>query len=217
MPQGNGVARCKQHYRDDDMMIVDVFNGQVRGPEPQLRACSAHVQDLATGAVLLLLQAVMLLLQAHQACHGTACVPTLVPQTWPFDKPAKQVRWGAHRSGQGCAGRRQLSQTHALLGAGPAAASARSVAPAARCLRCLQAIDVVRELPKGTGDGAYLEAVRGALAEAFERCQPPPDLLLFNAGTDVLEGERARPLRRAARGTAGRLPRELRTSGSVAC
>ena len=51
----------------------------------------------------------------------------------------------------------------------------------------LQGIDVRRELAVGTGDAVYLETVRGALKEAFERCQP--DLVIYNAGTDILAGE----------------------------
>ncbi|EFN54902.1 hypothetical protein CHLNCDRAFT_23994, partial [Chlorella variabilis] len=50
-----------------------------------------------------------------------------------------------------------------------------------------QAIDVQRELLPGTGDGEYLEAVVSALRQAFSEFQP--DLLIYNAGTDILEGD----------------------------
>eukprot|EP00887_Chlorella_sp_A99_P001400 scaffold8.g1400.t1 len=60
-------------------------------------------------------------------------------------------------------------------------------------------IDVRRELGCGTGDEAYLEAVEGALRQAFEG-QPRFDLLLYNAGTDVLEGD---PLGRLRVSTEG--------------
>lgn len=55
------------------------------------------------------------------------------------------------------------------------------------CACALQAIDVQRELLPGTGDGEYLEAVVSALRQAFSEFQP--DLLIYNAGTDILEGE----------------------------
>lgn len=57
------------------------------------------------------------------------------------------------------------------------------VTPAAAIL---QAINVARELHSGTGDAAYLDAVGSALHEAFSQFQP--DLVLYNAGTDILQG-----------------------------
>lgn len=42
------------------------------------------------------------------------------------------------------------------------------------------------ELPSGTGDEAYLAAVQGALRQAFAQFQP--DLVVYNAGTDILQG-----------------------------
>lgn len=50
-------------------------------------------------------------------------------------------------------------------------------------------IDVDVPLPGGTGDGPYLEALSSALEEAFQRCDPPPQLVVYNAGTDVLQGD----------------------------
>lgn len=50
-------------------------------------------------------------------------------------------------------------------------------------------IDVDVPLPGGTADGAYLAALSSALEEAFTRCVPPPQLLVYNAGTDVLAGD----------------------------
>lgn len=97
--QGNGIERCKLHFQDQDVRIVDVYNAEV----------------------------------------------------YPFDTTAKQ------------------------------------------------GIDVRRELGCGTGDEAYLEAVEGALRQAFEG-QPRFDLLLYNAGTDVLEGD---PLGRLRVSTEG--------------
>lgn len=52
----------------------------------------------------------------------------------------------------------------------------------------LQAIDVGVELRSGAGDEEYLAAVRGALAQAFKRF-PRPDLVIYNAGTDILAGD----------------------------
>ena len=49
-----------------------------------------------------------------------------------------------------------------------------------------QAIDVAEELRSGAGDATYLAAVERALRAGFERC-PCPDLVVFNAGTDILE------------------------------
>lgn len=45
-------------------------------------------------------------------------------------------------------------------------------------------IDVARPLPSETGDQDYLEALSSGLAELFEG-QPPPRLVIYNAGTDV--------------------------------
>lgn len=46
---------------------------------------------------------------------------------------------------------------------------------------------MVRELQRGAGDAEYLEALSGALEQAFE--QFLPDLVIYNAGTDILAGE----------------------------
>ena len=45
-----------------------------------------------------------------------------------------------------------------------------------------------RELRNYAGDDQYLAAVRSALAEAFDKFQP--QLIIYNAGTDILQGER---------------------------
>ena len=49
-------------------------------------------------------------------------------------------------------------------------------------------IDVARPLHSGCTDEVYIDAVMSALAEAFER-EPTPDLVLYNAGTDILQGD----------------------------
>ncbi|KAI7842582.1 hypothetical protein COHA_003686 [Chlorella ohadii] len=85
--QGNGVARCKQQYQDEDLFIVDIYNAKA----------------------------------------------------YPWDKDAKP------------------------------------------------AIDVARELQPAAGDAEYLEALSGALAQAFD--QFSPDLIIYNAGTDILAGD----------------------------
>ena len=51
-----------------------------------------------------------------------------------------------------------------------------------------QAINVRVELPSGAGDESYLGAVRQALEQAFREC-PRPDLVIYNAGTDILAGD----------------------------
>ncbi len=48
--------------------------------------------------------------------------------------------------------------------------------------------DLDVELPAGTGDGAYLRALRCALDEALERF-PAPDLVVYLAGADPWEGD----------------------------
>lgn len=54
----------------------------------------------------------------------------------------------------------------------------------------MQAIDVAVELPSGTGDAEYLAAVRSALEQGFQKCPGGrPDLVIYNAGTDVLKGD----------------------------
>ncbi|MCW2985393.1 MAG: histone deacetylase, partial [Conexibacter sp.] len=50
------------------------------------------------------------------------------------------------------------------------------------------ASDLDVELPAGTGDEAYMNALDGALDEAFARF-PDPDLVLYVAGADPWEGD----------------------------
>mmetsp|Transcript_28195 Transcript_28195/g.47239 ORF Transcript_28195/g.47239 Transcript_28195/m.47239 type:complete len:410 (+) Transcript_28195:61-1290(+) len=53
------------------------------------------------------------------------------------------------------------------------------------------AIDKKVELKCGTSTEVYLKAVQGALNEAAqELASAPPELIIYNAGTDVLEGDR---------------------------
>uniref|UniRef100_A0A7S3VQH8 Histone deacetylase domain-containing protein n=1 Tax=Dunaliella tertiolecta TaxID=3047 RepID=A0A7S3VQH8_DUNTE len=49
------------------------------------------------------------------------------------------------------------------------------------------AINVSVPLRSGAGDAEYLKAVRQALEDATQ--WPQPDLVFYNAGTDVLEGD----------------------------
>jgi histone deacetylase 11 len=44
-------------------------------------------------------------------------------------------------------------------------------------------------LTLGTSDEEYLTKLAAALDEAFQKCQPPPQLLVYNAGTDILAGD----------------------------
>lgn len=48
-------------------------------------------------------------------------------------------------------------------------------------------IDAPVPFPPGTGDAAYLSEVRAALDKAWTEFEP--DIVLYNAGTDVLEGD----------------------------
>ena len=66
-------------------------------------------------------------------------------------------------------------------------------------------IDVDVPLRSGTADAEYLAAVHAALDTAFHRCKPPPQLLVFNAGTDILEGD---PLGRLAVSEQGVVQRD---------
>jgi len=50
-------------------------------------------------------------------------------------------------------------------------------------------IDVDVPLYLGTGDKEYLNKLSAALDEAFQRCLPPPQLVVYNAGTDILVGD----------------------------
>lgn len=52
-------------------------------------------------------------------------------------------------------------------------------------MQLMQAIDVQVELGHGVADEEYLKAVDQALQEGFRLC-PHPDLVVYNAGTDVL-------------------------------
>ncbi|GBF94944.1 hypothetical protein Rsub_07445 [Raphidocelis subcapitata] len=70
-------------------------------------------------------------------------------------------------------------------------------------------IDVKVELPPGTRDGDYLSRLDAALDEAA-RAFPSPQLVVFNAGTDILEGD---PLGKLAVSPAGVVERDLRVWG----
>jgi len=50
-----------------------------------------------------------------------------------------------------------------------------------------RAINISVPLPRGTTDEVYLPAVKEALEEAFGAFQP--DLVMYNAGTDILDGD----------------------------
>lgn len=50
------------------------------------------------------------------------------------------------------------------------------------------AIDIKVELPPGTSDPEYLSRLDAALDEAAERL-PGPQLIIYNAGTDILDGD----------------------------
>lgn len=71
----------------------------------------------------------------------------------------------------------------------------------------------------GEGDDAYLAGVSGALARAFAAF-PSPDLVVFNAGTDVLAGD---PLGHCEVSPAGVVARDeavwaaARAAGSPIC
>lgn len=49
------------------------------------------------------------------------------------------------------------------------------------------AIDTHVQFGTGIADAAYLKQLQVALDTAFQECQP--DIVLYNAGTDVLEGD----------------------------
>lgn len=66
-----------------------------------------------------------------------------------------------------------------------------------------EASDLDVELPDGTADAGYLEALAGGLAEAAGRF-PSPDLALYIAGADPWEGDRLGRLKVSARGLAAR-------------
>lgn len=51
-----------------------------------------------------------------------------------------------------------------------------------------QGISVKVELQPGTGDDVYLIKLQQALAAAAVM-MPQPDLIIYNAGTDVLQGD----------------------------
>ncbi|GAB4819238.1 hypothetical protein N2152v2_006284 [Parachlorella kessleri] len=67
-----------------------------------------------------------------------------------------------------------------------------------------KAINVRVELLGGAGDETYLAAVRQALEQAFREC-PRPDLVIYNAGTDILAGD---PLGSLSVSAAGVLQRD---------
>ena len=50
-----------------------------------------------------------------------------------------------------------------------------------------QGINVDRSFASGCGDEAYLKMLEEGLAESFKLCSP--DIVMFNAGTDVLVGD----------------------------
>jgi acetoin utilization deacetylase AcuC-like enzyme len=62
--------------------------------------------------------------------------------------------------------------------------------------------DLDVELADGTGDAEYAAALEGGLAEALARCEP--DLAVYLAGADPLEGDRLGRLRVSKAGLAAR-------------
>jgi acetoin utilization deacetylase AcuC-like enzyme len=66
--------------------------------------------------------------------------------------------------------------------------------------RCSGDLDV--DLPDGTGDAAYLDALEAALAQLAERFSP--DLLIYLAGADVYAGDRLGRLSLSIEGVAAR-------------
>lgn len=73
-----------------------------------------------------------------------------------------------------------------------------------------QVSDLDVALPDGTADGAYLEALDGALAEGFERGRP--DFVLMQGGVDVLDEDRLGRLALSPAGVAERDRRVMRAA-----
>ena len=71
--------------------------------------------------------------------------------------------------------------------------------------------DLDVELPDGTQDAAYLEALEGALAEMFRRFSP--DVAIYLAGADPYAGDRLGRLSLTRQGLAARDAMVLRTCG----
>jgi len=66
-----------------------------------------------------------------------------------------------------------------------------------------RAIDTTVHVLSGTEDEEYLEKLKGGLDEAFKACKP--DVIYYNAGTDILDGD---PLGRLCVSAAGVITRD---------
>lgn len=75
--------------------------------------------------------------------------------------------------------------------------------------------DLDVELPDGTGDAAYLEALDAALDTAFTRARP--ELVFYVAGADPYEGDRLGKLKLTIEGLRERDRRVFAAAGSVPC
>lgn len=62
----------------------------------------------------------------------------------------------------------------------------------------LQAIDIGVEVESGTGDDEYLNRLRSALEESKKKFRP--DMIIFNSGTDILNGDKLGLLRVSPQG-----------------
>jgi histone deacetylase 11 len=85
--------------------------------------------------------------------------------------------------------------------------------------RAIASVDLAVEVRSGAEDEEYLEAVQSGLGEAFRRF-PCPDLVIYNAGTDILAGDPLGRLGVSAAGVAARdaaVWRAALSAGSPVC
>jgi hypothetical protein len=149
-----------------ELVIVDIYNADIYPQDHVAKQVGAGRQAERIGG-------------AGGVCSGTYREARLGWLCWPGCASQGSGVWG----GGGAAQRAAVAASTLRP---PAVPRPTSHLPSCSPFLAPQAIDVAEELRSGAGDATYLAAVERALRAGFERC-PCPDLVVFNAGTDILE------------------------------
>lgn len=158
--QGNGVARDKLHAGDSDLYIVDAYNRTAYPWDTRAQQASQAGAGQRAGGVQQLRGGHGSVLISLGAAWQREKLPVCAPWATALARCLLSLRLPANGPAQ-----------HACVPAGVAG---------------LQAVEQRVELEPGARDEEYLAGVKGALGRAFADFSP--DLLIYNAGTDILDG-----------------------------